>query len=69
MRITAPADRRADRRPFWAERYDRDLTDIFAIQDEISKAIVSALQLKLLPKEKKAIEHRGTDSAEAYNLI
>ena len=52
----------------WAERFDRDLTDIFAIQDEISKAIASALQLRLLPKEKKAIEHRGTDSAEAYNL-
>ena len=52
----------------WAERYDRDLTDIFAIQDEISKAIVAALQLKLLPKEKKAIEHRGTASPEAYNL-
>ncbi len=52
----------------WAERYDRDLTDIFAIQDEISKAIVSALQVKLLPKEKKAIEHRGTTSSEAYNL-
>jgi adenylate cyclase len=52
----------------WADRYDRDLTDIFAIQDEISKAIVSALSLKLLPKEKKAIEHRGTSSVEAYNL-
>ncbi|HEU4876411.1 MAG TPA: TIR domain-containing protein [Sphingomicrobium sp.] len=52
----------------WADRYDRDLTDIFAIQDEISKAIVSALRLKLLPKEKKAIEHRGTSSVEAYNL-
>ena len=52
----------------WAQRYDRDLTDIFEIQDEISKAIVAALQLKLLPKEKKAIEHRGTDSAAAYNL-
>ena len=52
----------------WAERYDRDLDDIFAIQDEISKAIASALQLRLLPKEKKAIEDRGTDSAEAYNL-
>jgi len=52
----------------WADRYDRDLTDIFAIQDEISKAIVSALQVKLLPKEKKAIEHRGTTSSEAYNL-
>ena len=52
----------------WADRYDRDLTDIFAIQDEISKAIVSALRLKLLPKEKKAIESRGTSNPEAYNL-
>jgi adenylate cyclase len=52
----------------WADRYDRDLTDIFAIQDEISKAIVSALRLKLLPKETKAIEQRGTSSVEAYNL-
>src|SRR5207249_10499841 len=44
----------------WADRYDRDLTDIFAIQDEISKAIVAALRVKLLPEEKKAIETRGT---------
>src|SRR4051812_28880481 len=52
----------------WADRYDRDLTDIFTIQDEISKAIVAALKLKLLPEEKKAIEQRRTNSAEAYNL-
>ena len=52
----------------WADRYDRELTDIFAIQDEISKAIVAALRVKLLPEEKKAIETRGTSSAEAYNL-
>ena len=52
----------------WAERYDRDLTDIFAIQDEISKAIVQALRVKLLPSEKKAIETRGTSNIEAYNL-
>jgi adenylate cyclase len=52
----------------WADRWDRDLTDIFTIQDEISKAIVRALKLKLLPEEKKAIEKRGTNSAEAYNL-
>lgn len=37
----------------WAERYDRDLADIFAVQSEISEAIVGALRLKLLPKEKK----------------
>ena len=52
----------------WAERYDRELTDIFAIQDEISKAIVDALKVKLLPAEKKAIEQRGTTNAEAYQL-
>ena len=52
----------------WAERYDRELTDIFAIQDEISKAIVEALKIKLLPSEKKAIEQRGTTNVEAYNL-
>jgi len=52
----------------WAERYDRDLNDIFAVQDEISQAIVTALKLKLLPEEKKAIEQRGTSNAEAYKL-
>ncbi len=53
----------------WAERWDRDLTDIFALQDEISQAIVGALKLKLLPEEKRAIERRGTDNVEAYNLF
>ncbi|MDL2341112.1 MAG: TIR domain-containing protein [Pseudomonadota bacterium] len=52
----------------WAERYDRDLEDIFAIQDEITKEIVAALKLKLLPQEKQAIEQRGTTNADAYNL-
>jgi adenylate cyclase len=52
----------------WAERFDRDLTDIFTIQDEISNAIVAALKLKLLPEEKKAIAKRHTQSAKAYNL-
>jgi len=52
----------------WADRFDRDLTDIFEIQDEISKAIVDALRVKLLPKEKSAIESRGTSNIDAYNL-
>ena len=51
-----------------ADNYDRDLTDIFEIQDEISKAIVDALQVKLLPQEKSAIESRGTTNVDAYNL-
>lgn len=52
----------------WADRFDRDLTDIFDIQDDISKAIVDALQLKLLPQEKDAIEDRGTSNVDAYSL-
>ena len=52
----------------WADRYDRDSSDIFALQDEISEAIVKALKLRLLPEEKKAIEQRGTSNAEAHNL-
>jgi adenylate cyclase len=52
----------------WAERYDRDLNDIFALQDEISQAIVAAMRLKLLPQEKQAIGHRGTSNAEAYKF-
>jgi len=53
----------------WAERWDRELTDIFALQDEISQAIVGALRLRLLPQEKQAIEKRGTTSPDAYNLF
>ncbi len=52
----------------WAERYDRDLTDIFAVQEEISQAIVAALKLKLAPEEKTAIARRETVSPEAYEL-
>ncbi len=50
----------------WADRYDRDLTDIFAIQDEITQAIVEELKIKLLPKEKKAIAQAPTANVEAY---
>ncbi|HEY2444963.1 MAG TPA: winged helix-turn-helix domain-containing protein [Rhizomicrobium sp.] len=52
----------------WAERYDRDLNDIFVLQDEISEAIVNALKLRLVHEEKTAIERRGTENVEAYNL-
>ena len=68
LRITAQLIDGQTGEHVWAERYDRELTDIFAIQDEISKAIVDALKIKLLPEEKKAIEHRGTTNADAYNL-
>lgn len=68
LRISAQLIAGDTGRHLWAERYDRDLTDIFAIQDEISHAIAKALELKLLPEEKKAIEHRGTSNAEAYRF-
>jgi len=68
VRINAQLINGATGDHLWAERYDRDLTDIFAIQDEIGHAIVRALKLKLLPEERKAIEQRGTTNADAYKL-
>ena len=50
----------------WADRYDRDLTDIFAIQDEITHSIVEQLKIRLLPKERKAIGQAPTANVEAY---
>ncbi|MDH5226559.1 MAG: TIR domain-containing protein [Gammaproteobacteria bacterium] len=69
VRITAQLLEAATDTQVWAERYDRSLTDIFAIQDEISQAIVAALKLKLLPAEKAAIEQRSTTNGEAYELF
>ena len=68
IRINAQLIDGATGKHLWADRFDRDLTDIFEIQDEISKAIVDALKVKLLPTEKKAIESRGTSNVEAYDL-
>ena len=68
VRITAQLIDGMTNEHIWAERYDRDLNDIFALQDEISETIVKTLKLKLLPEEKKAIEQRGTNSLDAYNI-
>jgi adenylate cyclase len=68
VRITAQLIGAANDSQVWGERYDRDLNDIFALQDEISKAIVAALKLTLLPEEKHALEQRGTTNPEAYKL-
>ncbi|HEY5288727.1 MAG TPA: TIR domain-containing protein, partial [Caulobacteraceae bacterium] len=68
VRITAQLIDGAGGDHVWAERWDRDLTDIFALQDEISEAIVGAVKLRLAPEEKKAIEKRGTGNPDAYNL-
>jgi len=68
VRITAQLIDGASGHHVWAERYDRGLTDIFDVQDEISQAIVAALKLKLLPEEKQAILQRGTENVEAYTV-
>jgi adenylate cyclase len=52
----------------WSERYDRNLNDIFALQDEIAQAVVSALKVRLLPEERKAIENRSTRDPAAYEV-
>src|SRR5213078_4124700 len=52
----------------WAETYDRDLADVFAIQSEIAKAIAGQLQAKLSPNEKKAIEQPPTTDLAAFDL-
>ncbi len=64
--ITAQLIEGATDSHLWAERFDRDLNDIFALQDEISEAIVRALKVRLLPDERKAIEQRPTSNPEAY---
>ncbi|PKA44701.1 adenylate/guanylate cyclase domain-containing protein [Rhizobium sullae] len=66
VRINAELIEAASDGHVWAARFDRDLTNIFEVQDEIAKAIVEQLKVKLLPEEKKAIEQAPTDSVEAY---
>jgi serine/threonine protein kinase/lipoprotein NlpI len=68
LRITAQLINVADGYHMWSERYDRDMDDIFAIQDEISLAIVDNLMVKLLKGEKTKIVKRHTENKEAYNL-
>jgi len=66
VRVTAQLINGKDEGHVWADRYDRDLTDIFAIQDEITHAIVEQLKVKLLPQEQQSIAQTPTDSIEAY---
>jgi len=69
VRITAQLIEGATGGHLWAERYDRELTDIFAVQDEVTQSIVSALALKLTPDERERVERRDTDNLEAYEYF
>ncbi|MFQ5652854.1 MAG: protein kinase, partial [bacterium] len=68
LRITAQLIKIADGYHLWSERFDRELTDVFEIQDEIALTIVEKLKIELLAKDKSAIQKRGTDNLEAYQL-
>jgi serine/threonine protein kinase/tetratricopeptide (TPR) repeat protein len=66
LRITAQLIDVATRNYLWSERYDREMEDVFAIQDEISTSIVNALKIVLTPTEEAAIKKVPTQSVRAY---
>jgi Predicted integral membrane protein len=66
VRVTGQLINSTNGNHVWAERFDRELTDIFAIQDEITHAIVEQLKVKLHPQERKSIGQAPTDNLEAY---
>jgi TolB-like protein/Tfp pilus assembly protein PilF len=68
LRITAQLVDTKGGHHLWSERYDRELDDIFAIQDEITLAIVDNLRVRLLGEDKERVVKRRTVSIEAYNL-
>jgi serine/threonine protein kinase/Flp pilus assembly protein TadD len=67
LRITARLVETATARSIWAERYDRQMEDVFAIQDEIAQSIAKALKLMLTDQEKRAIEKAPTTDVQAYD--
>jgi TolB-like protein/Flp pilus assembly protein TadD len=69
LRITAQLINVADGYHVWSERYDRDLEDVFAIQDEIASSIARGLQVVLTEPEQRALEKPPTSSLEAYDFF
>ena len=67
MRITAQLIDVSNGYHVWSERYDREIEDVFAVQDEISRAIAGALKLRLLPAQEASLVTPGTRDVEAYN--
>jgi len=67
VRITAQLIRASDSSHLWSQTYDRKLTDVFKVQDEIARAVVAALQVKLMPAERERLAAAPTVDAEAYD--
>jgi serine/threonine protein kinase/Tfp pilus assembly protein PilF len=68
LRITAQLVESSTRHSVWAERYDRQLEDVFAIQDEIARSIAQALRITLTPQEEKIIGIKPTENTQAYDF-
>ena len=68
LRITAQLVEISTRHSVWAERYDRQLEDVFAIQDEIARSIAQALRITLTPQEEKTIGQKPTENTQAYDF-
>jgi adenylate cyclase len=69
VRITAQLVDAATGGHLWAERYDRDLTDIFEVQDDVTRRIVHALKVTLSPVENAQLSAGGTSSMDAYDYV
>src|SRR5712691_7022452 len=68
VRITAQLVEASTRHSVWAERYDRQLEDVFAIQEEIARSIAQALRITLTPQEEKPIARKPTENPQAYDF-
>jgi serine/threonine protein kinase/tetratricopeptide (TPR) repeat protein len=68
VRITAQLVEVSTRHSVWAERYDRQLEDVFAIQEEIARSIAQALRVTLTPQEEKTIARKPTENPQAYDF-
>lgn len=69
VRITATLNDVASDGPIWSERYDRDLADVFAVQDEITEAIVAAIEPKLYVAETYRAQRKRTENLDAWSLV
>jgi serine/threonine protein kinase/Flp pilus assembly protein TadD len=67
LRITAQLVQTQTGHSIWAERYDRELKDVFEVQDEIARSISQALRIQLSPQEEKALARKPTDNPQAYD--
>ena len=68
VRITAQLIDASDNRHLWSRTFDRDTADVFAVQEEIARAVADELRVELLPADEARLARRGTDNAEAHRL-